>query len=209
MKKGILSSLIACLLFTTGVLAADIHKNFIAKETDYIIKIDGEEQSFSLPVVSIEENTYVAVRQLCEKIGYSVDWYGEERRIELSNNNGSLLPFYEDIYKSQDGALSNGMRFNYIPEESFSCQEKVEQWGATSVKGNYGEVPTAKMAAEIGKNILGYNQNNLDITIQVYFDNEKDAWFVCGLNNRTAHSGVRIAIIRRSDGKIINKYEIR
>ena len=210
MKKTILIIVISCILFSSGVVASNVYKEYTAKETEYIIELDGETVNLELPVVSIEDNTYVALRKLCEKLGYTVEWLGEEGKITLSKNKEKELPYYEDLTISQNGSLSNGRKYNYISKADFSCQEQIAQWGLTAVNVNNGEVPTAKMAAEIGQVILGYNYDDKsDISMEVYFDKAKDAWFVFGLNNSTVHSGLRVVVIQREDGRIIDKYELR
>ena len=210
MKKKIIFLIILCLTFATGVFAAGLQREYIAKETAYNIEINGVQQSFTLPIVSIVESTYVALRQLCEKLGYRIEWNGEDGRINLFSENKTQLPYFEDMSKSQEGVLSNGKNYNYIASEAFSYQKQAKQWGLIEAKGNYGEVPTAKMAAEIGQTILGYNSDaSSDITIQVFFDKENDVWFVTGLNKGTSHAGLRVVVIGRTDGKIITKYELR
>ncbi len=209
MKKGILCAVIGCCLFTSGVFASSIYKKFIAEEVDYVIEIDGRQENFMLPIVTIDDNTYIALRQLCGKIGYEVNWIGEERRIELSSSEKILLPFYDEMNKSKEDILSDGTKYNYIAIDDFSYIDQTNQWGAVSAKSRYGEVPTAKIAAEIGRIVLGYDKNNSDVTLQVYFDIKKDAWFVYGLVNDTTHSGLKAIAIQRKDGKIIEKYELR
>ena len=207
MKKIILYILIFFLFFTTGVFASNLYREYIAKETDYMIEINGEQQIFELPIVTIEDRTYVALRLLGEKLGYHVDWIEKERKIKLSNN--TTFPIYEDLTVSQEGVLSDGTKYNFIANENFSYQEQVNQWGLTSCEGSYGEIPTAKQAAEIGKILLGYSDNESSLIIQVYFDNQKDVWFVYGLDSGITHSGLRTVVLQRSDGKVLDKYELR
>lgn len=206
MKKIILFILYALVVSTVSVFASDIYRNYTAKEVQYVVDINGQRQNFELPIVSIEDSTYIAVRQLCEKMGYNVEWIEDEKKIKIFSVDESLS-FDKDIYNSQEGTLSDGTKFNYIAQDDFSYHNQINQWGMISAKGDYGEVPTAKLAAEIGKDILGYN--NLETIIQVYYDSGEDVWFIYGLNNNTMHSGLRSVAIRRSDGKIIDKYELR
>ena len=207
--KKILFTFMACSLFITGVFASNVYRKFIAEEVDYVIEIDGEREGFTLPVVSIENNTYVPLRQLCEKTGYQVNWIGEERKIELSDSEKISLPFYNDMNNSKKGILSDGTKYYYIVKDNFSYIDQANQWGAASVKSSYGEVPTAKMAAEIGRIVLGCDKSDSDITMQVYYDSKKDAWFVYGLESGIAQSGLPSVAIQRTDGKIIDKYELR
>ena len=206
MKKIILFILFVCIVSTASVFASCLYRSYTAKEVHYVVDINGQQQNFELPLVSIEDRTYIALRQLCEKIGYDVEWVEDEKQIKIFSVDESLN-FYEDICKSQEGTLSDGTKFNYIAKDDFSYHNQINQWGMISAKGDYGEIPTAKLAAEIGKDILEYN--TLDTIIQVYYDSGEDVWFIYGLNNNAMHSGLRSVAIRRSDGKVIDKYELR
>ena len=100
------------------------------------------------------------------------------------------------------------MKFQYIGDNDFSYQEQLEQWGVVPVSSAYGEIPTAKMAAEVGKDILGYSENT-SATLKVNYDKNEDAWVVYALNQESSHAGLRMVIIKRSDGRIVGKYELR
>ena len=209
MKKVMIAILLGCLIFSSGVVASNLYREYTVKETDYIIDIDNEVQTFELPIVSLEDHTYVALRELCEKMGYSVVWIENERRINLMSDKNTRPPFYGDMNKSEEGTLSNGMKYKFSASNDFSYNQFLTQHSFVSTPSNYGEVPTAKMAAEIGQNILGLNNIiSADVNIQVYYDKVMDAWIVIGLSP-ISHGGMRTVVIQRSDGKIIEKCEIR
>lgn len=205
MKKIFIFTLLN-FLFVYGVTASTLHEEYFARKSECIIEINGEQQSFQNAVVTIEDNTYVPLRELCVKTGYAVDWSADEKKISLSNNKS--YPFYENVDLSEDGNLSNGMKFQYIGDNDFSYQEQLEQWGVVPVSSAYGEIPTAKMAAEVGKDILGYSENT-SATLKVNYDKNEDAWVVYALNQESSHAGLRTVIIKRSDGRIVGKYELR
>lgn len=82
--KKILLILISCLLVSSSVIASNTIKEYSAKENNCIIEINGEIQDFELPVVLINGYTYIPVRQLCDKLGYKVDWIENGNKIKLS-----------------------------------------------------------------------------------------------------------------------------
>ncbi len=210
MKKVISGILAAGLIFSTGAAADSLYREYIAKESDSVIELDGIEQEFDLPVVSIDDNTYVSLRQLYENLGYRVDWIEEENRIKVSSDAESVLPFYQNMDESREGLLSGGAPYYYSNDADFSYAEFIEEYHLTPINNGYGEVSTAWLAAEIGKDILGYSDYPADeLGIQVYFDREQDAWLVYAYTARVSHTGMKTAVIRRSDGKIIGKYEFR
>lgn len=105
MKKTVFIIILICLLFSSGVVASNVVREYLAKETDFMIEIDGKIQDFELPVVLINDHTYIALRQLCERIGYKVDWIEEERKIQLSNGEESEKG---DIISQKETALKIG-----------------------------------------------------------------------------------------------------
>lgn len=84
MKKIFLILIISCLLVSSSVIASNTIKEYLAKENDCTIEINGEIQDFELPVVLINDSTYIPIRQFCNNFGYEVDWIENENKIEIS-----------------------------------------------------------------------------------------------------------------------------
>ena len=205
--KRILLVFVFIISVTTGVFASSLYKEYIAKENNYIIEIDSELQNFDLPVVTIEDSTYVSLRQLCEKIGYDVSWIEKEQKIEISSNKVPSLQMSDDIKNSKQGILYDGTKFSYIANNDFSYKDQIKKWGAMPIESSYGEIPTPEFAAEIGRMIMGYETDD-NVTIHVNFDSDKDVWFVYGTTTSVSHSysAFRAVAIQRADGKIVGKY---
>lgn len=207
--KKIFCVFLSFFIFSTGVLASTIVHKFTTTQEKYIIDIDGSLMSTKLPIMSFENNTYIPLREFGESLGYSVKWIPNEQKILLTGKDKKTLPFYQSMDQSSEGELSNGTKYYYNASEDsqlYSIESWCKQTGATEVISEYGEVPSAKMAAELGQVILGCNTNNV---IQVQYEKSIDAWVVIALTNTTSHAGARTAVIRRSNGGILKKYEVR
>ena len=218
MKKIIFTILFVCLIFTAGVLFAGFmelpERWWIAEYSTSTIEIDHLTEIFSEPIVTISDKTYVPLRELCEKIGYGVEWNGEEDKITLTKDRSSesVLPFRNDMTKSENGELSSGRKYFYTADPDFSVENQIADWALTSRGRPYGAIPTAKLAADIGQAIFGTNEtfpNVDDAVILVNFDKKKDAWFVTELYRGTSSGGSETVIIRRSDGRILGRYAMR
>ena len=196
------------LSFVIGVVASAPVLELIAVVENYNLTIEGLQEQFNAPLVSINDKAYASVRELGEKLGYQIEWLDKEKRIEMKKKMNETTPYYEEMNSMKEGVLSNGARYKYIArnEEQLSDIEMNPLY--TKVSSNYGEVPTAQMAASIGQIILGYNFDP-DISIHVEFDSNSDNWIISGIVNQPTHSGSRVALINRVTGKIEGKYEIR
>ena len=94
--KKILYALIVFMVFASGAAAADLYNKYTADEVKYTINVDGEKQDFKLPVVSINDSTYISLREWSEKVGYTVDWNGEEKKIDLIGADKTAEPTPEE-----------------------------------------------------------------------------------------------------------------
>lgn len=138
MKKRILVAVGICLLFSSGVFASNIVREYYAKESNSIIEINGEMQDFELPVVSINDSTYVALRQLSEKFGYKVYWIEEESKIALSNVKSSEK---EELITEKETAIKIGSALlaehfpEYFPkiEMNITAEERDDIWKVYNV----------------------------------------------------------------------------
>lgn len=59
---------------------------YMAESFQARIYVDGEEMSFRQPVVSINDRTYVPLRELSENMDLDVEWNGEDSTISLTHN---------------------------------------------------------------------------------------------------------------------------
>lgn len=84
MHKKILFTIIAIITIPLLTFAAGTF--FEAYETDVQISFNNKEIKCQLPIVQIDGNTYVPLRETAEQLGVNVDWDGEKERIRLTKN---------------------------------------------------------------------------------------------------------------------------
>jgi len=115
MKKLILrSSLIMVsliLLMFTVVFAQDV-RQFVAQKVSFKVVVNGEEKTFNDPIVTIDNKTYVPLREVSNNLGLDVKWDANNQKIELNSKQTTsydgLLPFAKDGlygYMDQDGNI--------------------------------------------------------------------------------------------------------
>jgi len=91
MKK--ISAFIAILLLfgcVTAFAGYTIGERLTANVVDFSITLDGEDVEFDLPIVAIENRTYLPLRELCDMLGVEINWIEDERRIEMSTLDNEL-----------------------------------------------------------------------------------------------------------------------
>ena len=78
----IISSLIA---LVTGASASNIEP-LSAYVAQFRIFVDGEERDFENPIVTINDRTYIPLREISEVLGMNVEWDGENREIIINKS---------------------------------------------------------------------------------------------------------------------------
>jgi len=128
MKKRIITlGIIAITILTTIVLASNIEQ-LTAYIAQLRIFVDGEERSFENPIVTINDRTYVPLREVSEVLGMSVDWDGDNQKIiinstpKLYDEWGIVLhPFRQDGLWGYRDVLGNVIiEPQYIDVDGFS-----------------------------------------------------------------------------------------
>ena len=84
-KKIVISSFLVFINIATIITVsyALSKKQYIANEVNFRVIVNGEEKKFQLPVVTIDDSTYLPVREFCGTIGYSVDWHEESEVVSM------------------------------------------------------------------------------------------------------------------------------
>lgn len=86
MKKSIF--VVFIFMFLTTCVSAQEQKNeqIFAEKVNYTIKVDGLVKSFLNPIVTIDDRTYIPLRELSELLGYDVEWNEETQTIEIETD---------------------------------------------------------------------------------------------------------------------------
>jgi len=98
MKLKIIIPIIAIILVAFVSVFANQITQFVATIVDFRIFLNGEERNFDLPVVVIENHTYVPLRELSEQFGMNVEWDGDNNKIKIAQNDISQIFTSNDIY---------------------------------------------------------------------------------------------------------------
>ena len=203
--KKIIIALVICMSFAFGVVADDVYREFTAKEVDYTIQKDNVVQNYTLPIVSIDDRTYVPIRELCENMNYTVDWNEEQKLIALSEKIEDL-PEIDNINSEKNGVLMGGTQYTYVPDEKFSYVEQSEFKSLYHLEK--GIISSPQIAAEYANLILKAGDDEI---VFVSYDREEDVWVVSARlkESKPFHSGRPEIIIRRSDGKVLGIFYSR
>lgn len=98
MKKLILGVL-ACVLIT-GTAFAVSNPDLVLEAVNYKIIADGEEIDFENPVVTINGNAYIPLREAAENAGMTVEWDEGSETINIVSGSDqealALSPYQED-----------------------------------------------------------------------------------------------------------------
>ncbi len=113
-KLGILMVVVLVLTsFTVGIFAKDLVQKIQAElRGDFKIYIDGEKQTFRdvdgniVEPILYEGTTYLPVRAIGEMMGKTVYWYQKEKKIELVDEDDTLVTDADVIIK--DDGKNNG-----------------------------------------------------------------------------------------------------
>ena len=86
MKKSLilLEIIVVIIVLATVVFANDIH-DLITNAIKYKIIINGDEKSFEMPIVTINDRTYIPLRETGETLGMDVKWYEKNQTIIMNS----------------------------------------------------------------------------------------------------------------------------
>jgi len=90
-KLTICGFVIVIILITliTAVSASNA-ESLAAYVAQFRVFVNGEERTFENPIVTINDRTYIPLREISEVLGMDVEWDGENRKIII--NNSQLTP---------------------------------------------------------------------------------------------------------------------
>lgn len=120
--KIIFCFIISAMVCTTIIFANDLNQ-LVAEVVQYDILINGEEKEFQLPIVTIDDRTYIPLREAGGIFGMSVDWVEETQTVIMNNENHDekLYPFERNGlwgYMNQFGEILIEPKYRYAHEFS-------------------------------------------------------------------------------------------
>lgn len=111
MRKTIMFIIFMFTILTTAVFAA---QNWTAYEVGFKIFLNNVQKNFKNPIVAINDNTYIPLREVSEQLGINVDWDAQTSSVYLitptdeSDEEKYIYPFEENGlwgYKDEDGKI--------------------------------------------------------------------------------------------------------
>ncbi|MCI9626520.1 MAG: copper amine oxidase N-terminal domain-containing protein [Clostridia bacterium] len=104
----------------TGTIAIAGNRTFTATEADFPVVVNGSPVSLDMPVVTIEERTYLPLRAMGDILGVSVDWDGSQAVVTTeATPEPSVTPTafpaedYDPTKESNDGISTNFVNGKY------------------------------------------------------------------------------------------------
>ena len=182
MKKKFI--LICCLIMCSILFAivgfAFSQNQYTADVVDFKIVINSKEHKFTQPIVTIDNSTYLPVRELFEKLGYDVDWENTEKMVTISEKQQFI--FNDDTFTSREETLENGLKYIFYGTDKniFSVDEKfrvaLEQKYFLKERLYDIEFQSEETIETIAEKILGFLSLEEDISekavLEIYYDAE-------------------------------------
>lgn len=83
-KKILFLTILACVSITMIVYGSTFLNALVV---NYTVLLNNVKINFKNPIATIDETTYVPLREFCESQNWSVEWKGEEKIINIDTNN--------------------------------------------------------------------------------------------------------------------------
>ncbi|MCL2456328.1 MAG: WG repeat-containing protein [Defluviitaleaceae bacterium] len=195
--KLTVSGIIAAIVLIT-IVSASSSEPLTAYVAQFGVFVNGEEKVFENPIVTIDNRTYIPLREIGEILGIDVEWDGENRRI-IINSPQVLYELEQDTNKDewdklyafeQDGLWGyKDVSGNLIIEPRFAAVRSFSE-GLAWVGGNNAEergyidlsgnlvipLPEAYVTGDFSQGFARVVMREWD------FDNESLDFYICRSN---------------------------
>lgn len=106
-RNSLILILCCCLIMTGIVFAQEL---WMAQEVKFKVFLEGVEKKFNNPIVTIDDKTYVSLRELSENLSLNVEWDEKTSSIYLKQDDSvQMYPFEDENYmwgyKDKDGKI--------------------------------------------------------------------------------------------------------
>lgn len=175
MKKLVVLCLLIVLLSSQSVSAGE--KIIESVEVNYPIYLNGSIIECENPVVSIDNKTYVSLRDICNSLDADVSWNNEARIVELVK---------KDSFENED------IKTGFFVDGKWSDKQAFQM--------EISEETAISLANDVFAQIYGkdYLENS---KVAVYENDFGDCYLV--IRYKPLDTGGYVVHIRKSDGKII------
>jgi len=115
--------------------------SLIAQVVQFRVFVNGEERTFENPIVTINDRTYIPLREISEVLGMDVVWDGENQKI-IINNSQPPLPNDSEINPNEKNLETNDSQIpeSYSNESEWDTLYAFEQDGLWGYKDAYSNV---------------------------------------------------------------------
>lgn len=186
------------------VLGINVYANILQTK----IQLDGTDIDIKKDIINIEGSTYIPLRETFEYLGFDVDWNEETNAINIIRENEQKL--LSDIHTIQKGSLASGQSYVFFPINEIRDFDALQKSFDKSIM--YEErrksdlVPDIYTAVKLAKAYFYSemeNSDNIMITYNIIYDNNKGAWIVSEDFSGTVNRLPQKIIIRSCDGKVL------
>lgn len=114
-----------------------------AYESGVKIFFNKKETTFDLPIVTINGNTYIPLREAAEKANVSVEWNGEDNTIMLMDNshNSEMKEVFERLFNFTLPDTAIILDYNYhvdeFEESHFGAKISFDEKDLEDIKSNF------------------------------------------------------------------------
>ncbi|MCL2456327.1 MAG: WG repeat-containing protein, partial [Defluviitaleaceae bacterium] len=126
---GIIVLIAAIVLIT--IVSASSSEPLTAYVAQFGVFVNGEEKVFENPIVTIDNRTYIPLREIGGVLGIDVEWDGENRKIII---NSPQMPIAHD--KESDMLYESKQNANRNEEDTLYAFEQDGLWGYKDESGN-------------------------------------------------------------------------
>lgn len=194
MKKFILifNTIAVLFILFINVYSEDIFF-YKAYKTDSKIIYDGNEIEFEAPVVTIDNHTYIPLREAAEKMDISVEWNGEEHKIILTENSNDVYAreLFNNLFEFALPYTAEVLNYDYYEEDD-------EQYFAAKISFNQSDLEY--ITSKLSENYSYIDNLDLKNELVSYYSKEYSWWELSeltdsDLNYRIMKSGVHVKTV--------------
>jgi len=151
MKKTLAIIFAFCIISCVPLLVTSSNQ-LTADIVQYKIVVDGVDKTFSDPIVSINDRTYLPLREMAETLGMKIDWNADEETIVISSKDtehtatettdgSDFVPFIgEDNDKNKKFGYRDGIGKIVIEPQFDEASDFKEGFAVVAVDGQYGYI---------------------------------------------------------------------
>lgn len=121
MKKIFCVTVIVLTLSIFSFASFSMNEGLNIEKVNFDIIINDNQETFDLPVVTINDVTYLPLRELCEKLNMKVEWYSEEKEINISKQQSQI---FEGTIKPTSKPQDNDKSKTSLTLKDFSFLKK-------------------------------------------------------------------------------------